>query len=215
MGLNNSGGNITYLKISQGRIAKRCQETDHGAIKCTNKEGNRVWFEQRFTSISGHIRNVFTRDHDYGKDLCIDILDGSDRYQLQMPYDSKYTKGFLRCLPNIDISREIYFTPWMKEVVENGATIKKTALYLSYGQGDENKIDWYWTKDNPMGLPSMVQTKYKGKDVWDDTEQLAYLMAYLNDTFLPKLGQSMRNESTTSSAQTDIVEYDDIDQLPF
>lgn len=189
MGLESGGGHKTYVKISNGRMAIRCEADTPGAIKCSNKDNTKTWYELRYPALSGFIGGVTTRQTEWGgkklTDLCISINDGADFFELQMPLDSKYSKGFLRCMPNIDLSRKISFNPWMKEVSEGGKVVKKTALYLQYSK--DEKIDWYWTKDNPLGLPDMVQTVFKGETVWDDTEQMKYLMAHLNDTFLPRL----------------------------
>lgn len=189
MGLNQGGGSKTYLKISAGKIAKRCAQTDPGAIACSNKDGTNKWFEQRFTSVSGMLKDVYQRTTEWGTDLCIDIVDAGETFQLQMPLDSRYSFGFFKCMPNIDVTKKITFTPWMKEVVaEGGKTVKKTALYLSYGPAKEDQIEWYWTKDMPNGLPPMEQIKNKkGQLEWSSWEQLNYLLDHLQHTFLPKL----------------------------
>lgn len=193
MGFNTGGGQKTYVKISHGKIARRCLETDAGAIACSNKDGTKKWFEQRFPSYTGFIKNVTKRKTEWGTDLCIDINDGSEAIELQMPWDSKYAKGFLKCMPNIDLSKQITFSPWMKEVVDNGKTIKKTMLYLSDGPTKEDQINWYWTKDNPFGLPEMKTVRVKGEDIWDDTEQMEYLEDHLTNTFLKRLAEAGDN----------------------
>ena len=195
MGLNEGGGHKTYMKISDGRIAVRCDETDPKAVLCTNKDKTKTWHERRYPSFTGFIRNVWVRTTEWGKDLCLDLHDGKDSFELQMNLDSKYAKGFLICMPNIPLDKQITFTPWMKEVKQDGKSIKKTNLYLSTGPSDEEKIEWFWTKDEPKGLPQMTEIKFKGETKWDDTDRMNYLLDHLTSTFLPKLGKALNEES--------------------
>lgn len=215
MGLNEGGGRKTYLKISDGRIAVRCQETDQGAIRCQNKEGTKVWWEKRYPSVTGKIKAAYIKTNDYGSDLCITLDDGKETFELFMKHDSKYAKGFFRCMPSIDLTKQITFSPWMKKAVENGKEIKKTMLYLSYGPGDDQQIPWYWTKENPLGLPQMKQVTVKGQQVWDDTDQMNYFNEHLNGVFAQRIkeaGQSplMNAGSLPADAYTEEEETGDI-----
>lgn len=186
MGLENSaGGSRVYLKISDGRVSRRCDANEKGAIECTNKDGSKTWHEVRYDQVSGYVTNVATRETDWGKDLCVTIEDEGIAYELQMKYDSRYAKGFLMVAPNVDFSRKIVFRPWMKIVDDK----KKTNLYLSH-QGDSDSIEWFWTKENPKDLPQMVVVKYKGKDVWDNTDQMNYLWDFMTNNVLPKIEQA-------------------------
>lgn len=215
MGLNEGGGRKTYVKVSDGRISVRCDESHPKAVKCTNKDGTRTWYELRYPSITGFIRNVWRRDTDWGQDLCIDLFDGKEEFELQLPFDSKYANGFFMCMPNIPLDKQITFTPWMKEVTQDGRQVKKTNLYLSTGPTDEDKIEWYWTKDEPKGLPQMVKVMLKGKEQWDNTERMAFLYQHLQETFLKKLGEQLRkddfrgHQAAAQVSETDLTNTED------
>ena len=59
MGLENSaGGSRVYLKISDGRVSRRCGANEKGAIECTNKDGSKTWHEVRYDQVSGFVTNV-------------------------------------------------------------------------------------------------------------------------------------------------------------
>ena len=183
MGLNQGGSsNRTYLSIAGGKIAKRVPEGTAGSIKCMSKDGTKIWYEERYTSLSGYITDVFKRvsEQGYGDQLCVVLKDGGNEYQIQMPWSSRYSSGFFLSMPNIDPAKEITLTPWSKEV--DGKT--RTMLYLRQGQED---IKWAWTKDNPGNMPEMKQIKVKGQVVWDDSERQEFFEKYLNDMFLPKV----------------------------
>lgn len=222
MGLGNNGASRIYLSISDGKIAQRCDENEQGAIKCSNKEGTSTWYEKRYGNVSGYIKDVTKRLPDnpkFGPQLQILIEDEGELFQLQMPWSSRYSNGFFKCMPNIDVSRKIEFNPWMK-VVDNA---KKTALYLKH-YGDQDSIPWAWTKDDPKDLPPMVKIKVKGVETWDDSDQQEYFENYLNNVFKPRLQKVERvvppNNFATAASKASVPsgpivgEVED-DDLPF
>jgi hypothetical protein len=209
MGLNQGGSsNRTYLSIAGGKIAKRVPEGTAGSIKCMSKDGTKIWYEERYTSLSGYITDVFKRvsEQGYGDQLCIVLKDQDSEYQIQMPWSSRYSSGFFMCMPNIDAGKEVTLTPWSKEV--DGKT--RTMLYLRQGQED---IKWAWTKDNPGNMPEMKQVKVKGQVVWDDSERQEFFEKHLNDIFLPQV-KSVSTIKKLDSHATEYVEHPG-DDLPF
>lgn len=210
MGLNQGGSsNRTYLSISDGKIAKRVPEGTAGSIKCMSKDGTKVWYEVRYSSLSGYITDAFKRvsEQGYGDQLCLVLKDGEEEYQIQMPWSSRYSSGFFLSMPNIDAGKEITLTPWAKEI--DGK--KKTMLYLRHGQED---IKWAWTKDNPGNMPEMKQVKVKGQVVWDDSDRQEFFEKHLNDIFLPQI-KAVRTINKLDSKATEYVEHPGDDDLPF
>jgi len=181
MGLNN-GKSKTYLKISDGKVSIKVNEGSEGAIKCTNKDGSKVWYEKRHSSISGRIVGIHKRDHDFGSDLCINIEDGGERFELQMPWSSSYATGFFCSMPNIDFDSRLVINPWMKIVEDK----KKTALYIKK-EGEEESVKWFWTRESPGDCPPMVQIMVKGVLTWDDSARQVFFAKYLKEFILPKL----------------------------
>ena len=211
MGLNQGGSsNRTYLSIAGGKIAKRVPEGTAGSIKCMSKDGTKIWYEERYASLSGYITDAFKRvsEQGYGDQLCIVLKDGDKEYQIQMPWSSRYSSGFFLSMPNIDAGKEITLTPWSKEI--DGKT--RTMLYLRHGQED---IKWGWTKDNPGNMPEMKQIKVKGQVVWDDTERQEFFEKHLNDIFLPQVKAVNSVKKLDSYAAPQVVEDPDDDGLPF
>jgi hypothetical protein len=183
MGFNSGGGQKTYLKISDGKISVKVNEGTENAVKCTNKDGSKTWWERRYPSFTGKITGIRKRVTDWGADLCIDIDDVGEEYELQMPWSSGYSSGFFLAMPNIKFDNEVTFSPWMKVVDDK----KKTSLFI-HNFGEKDSVKWAWTKDAPGDLPPMVQLKVKGKDVWDDTERQEYFEKYIAEKINPKLG---------------------------
>ena len=196
MGLNQGGSTSkTYLSISDGKIAKKVKTEEPGAVKCTSKDGSKTWWEHRYRSISGKIKGIQKVDSSvgFGSRLVIDIQDGPDSFALEMPWSSRYSSGFFLAMPNIDVTKHIEFAPWMKEI--DGK--KKTMLYLKH-EGEKDNIAWYWTKENPQGLPDMKKIRVKGIDVWDDSERQDYFENYMNETFSKKLETPTKQEVSNS-----------------
>jgi hypothetical protein len=100
----------------------------------------------------------------------VTVTDGEETFILSWNYSSRYTNHFFRALPNIDIAQEVKINPWSMRDKNDPS---KTAIGLSMYQGG-NKVEFYYTKDEPRDMPDLVQTKVKGKVQWDDSDQLEF-----------------------------------------
>jgi hypothetical protein len=80
-----------YLYIIDGVIS---QKTSEGmGVKRTNKNGAEVW-ELQFHSITGRIEKFNIQETKVGEQLCVIIVDGSERCTLQIPVESSYFSSF-------------------------------------------------------------------------------------------------------------------------
>lgn len=193
MGLNEGGGNRTYLKISDGRISKRVPEGTKGAIECFNKDKTKTWWEARYPSVTGRVADIKKRTTEWGVDLCLTIDDGRELFELQMPWSSGYSSGFFCCMPNIDFTGPVTFTPWMKIVDDK----KKTALYITNGEAaiGKDNVEWYWTKNTPYDCPPMKKVMFKGKESWDDTERQEFFEKFIEEIVMPQLKAAPEGEN--------------------
>lgn len=213
MGLgNHSGGNTTYLTIINGKITRKVSEGTPNAVPRTNKQGN-VVYELHYDSLSGMIKSIDTKDGDFGKQWLVNIVDDLDNFQLQIPYSGKYAYSILRRLPNIDFN--------MPVMIKTGIYEEKSYLTISQ---DGEKVEYFFTKDNPNGLPEMEQIQVKGKPTWDDTKRLIWLENYVYENITPQLkaihgiadetpapNVSTPQENSSAPDPTDIDDQD----LPF
>jgi len=62
-------------------------------------------------------------------------------------------------------------------------------------------------------LPQLVKTKFKGKDVWDDTDMMAFLEEMVNTKIKPKLKGATSTIAATATANA--VEGEDDGEMPF
>ena len=166
MGLDNRAtGN--FITIYDGKFTQKVPVGTKGSVARTNKLGTVVneMFYDRFT---GKLVGIKTQDGTYGKSWIFSFKDRDEVYHLQLSYSNGFATNFLKMLPNVDLNSEMTVQPSVKEV--DGK--KKSSLFINqHGVS----LKHAYTRDNPNGLPPMVPIMVKGVQVWDDTDQLAFL----------------------------------------
>jgi hypothetical protein len=182
MALGNNN-NAIFLNIADGKIIRRFQNPTKDSRERTLQKGpnaGKVVHEEVYSFVEGLITDIQTKDSEYGKSWLVTIEDNGEKYILQMDYSSGYSSSFLKALPNVDISAKVKLSP--KMTIEGDK--KKTTLFINqHGQAAKH----FYTKDNPNGLPQMVQKKVKGKMQWDDSEMMEFFENMVKNEILPKL----------------------------
>ena len=178
MGLDNREGG-QYITILGGKFCQRVPESTEGAVQRTNKLG-KVVFEKFYDSFTGKLVNIKTTDGAYGKSWVFDFQDQKEVYHLQLSYSNSFATALLKMLPNADLSKPMKVQPAVKEV--DGKN--KSSLFISQ---DGITLKHAFTKENPNGMPPMVEITVKGVKVWDDTDRLVFLKNMVETQILPKL----------------------------
>jgi len=171
--------NAIYLTIAEGKICRRVQTKTPESIERLTKD-NKLVYEEFYKGWNGTITDIKTRENDYGKNWMIHLIDENGEYILQLPYSSGYSASFLKALPNLDPMQPVTITPSLK--IEGDK--KRTSLFLNQ---NGTALKWAYTKDNPNGLPQLMQIKVKGKTTWDDSDIMEFLENMVNNEFLPKI----------------------------
>ena len=164
------GAHIIFLQIADGKIVRQHKESTPETTQRTTKTG-KVVHEEFFKDLTGYIRNILTKENDYGKQWQISFADSEDLYVVSMPYSSRYAASFLKALPNVDAKEPVRFMPW--SMIDKNDPMKKITGITMY-QNDV-KVLAAFTKEDPNGLPQMKKIKIKGKEQWDDSEQNEFL----------------------------------------
>ena len=182
MALGNNNSAI-YLSIADGKIVRRFKEPTSKTKERTITKGpnaGKVVYEEHYDFVEGTITDIQTKESDYGKTWNISMRDGSENFTLQMDYSGGYASAFLKALPNIDVNAKVKISPKMSIVDDK----KKVTVFLNQnGQAAKHA----YTKDNPNGLPQMVQKKVKGVLTWDDSDMMEFLENMVKEEILPKL----------------------------
>ena len=177
MGAKNNQTNYSYYAVFNGKFAQKVTAETPGAVSRKNKN-DVVVYELLFDTLEGKLLTIETRDGDYGKEIHFIISDGKEMMKLQTQFSSATAKSYLSRLLNCDLTGTLEFCVGLdKEKERTFAFIKQ----------DGQTVKSMFTKDNPNGMPEMVQKKVKGKLVWDDSEQLEFLEKLMTEKIIPKL----------------------------
>ena len=206
MGLKNGLGKRTYLAIREGKIAKNIGDKKY----------------ELYDSFEGTIVGISTRDGMYGQELCLDLKDNGEVYQLQLRIKGEDKPGqlakqtshfiaFAHCCPIIDPTKPIEFIPSLKIVDEK----KRAALFLK--QNGET-LKWAFKKGEGMPDPEEVFDK-KGELVsidWSEVE--TFRMNKVNE-FSAKVREAasfnnMMASEVVEDSSEDLTPLED-DDLPF
>lgn len=193
-----STGKFMSVLSEAGKFTERAQEGDPKAVTRINKE-NRTVHELHHDAFVGKLVDIKTRDSDkYGKSWVFDFADVPTKevYHLQLSYSNGLAKAIIKMLPNLDLTKEFKMSLSRKD--------DKTSIFINQ---EGQSIKYAHTRENPNGLPDMVKIMVKGKETWDDTEQLAFLEKMVNDTIIPRL----KNEKplTEFAPKTSVNTFED------
>ncbi len=191
MAAGNSGRALFY-SILQGKICRSFQSATSKSVQRTNKN-NKIVHEEFYDWIDGIITEITTKEHaEYGKFWLIRLQDGETSQILQMNFSSGYSQAFLKLLPNVDLSSSVKIIPSEKEVEGK----KKTSIFITqHGKS----LKHFWTKDLPGDLPPLRKIKIKGKESWDDSDQMEFFEEYVRAEVAPKLSHSTHSASAAPS----------------
>lgn len=191
MGLNKHGDGGIYLGVSDGSLVQQHKDPIPGkTVTRTTKTGKTV-HEEKFDYIEGLLISLKTKENDYGKQYILGVQDGEDKYYINLPYSSRYSTSFLKCLPGVDLSKVVKLMPWSMQD-KNDASKKITGITMWQ---DGEKLTPAYTKENPNGLPEMKKVKIKGKDTWDSFEMDQFLEAMAMKKFVNEEVKEQKTES--------------------
>lgn len=181
MGLNKSANEgMIFLSVANGKLVREHKEKNEVTAERVNKKGRTV-HEEFFKDLTGVITEISTRENDFGKQWQVIIVDGNDKFMVQMPYSGRYSSSFLKALPNVSQGEAIRFSPWeMQDKKDASRKITGVTMYQNDGNGWV-KIPSAYTKEDPNGLPEMRKVKIKGKETWDDGDMMEFLEAMAKD----------------------------------
>ena len=180
----------TYLNFSNGKVVQEWKDQPkeewvpqgyelktRTISKGVNQGKERYYVE--FDGVSGEVLDIALEKTDNGNRIVVTLVDDGKTYILQTDMDSAYGESLLMVMNNIDLTKEITFQPWLMNADEwfklTGKSIKGTKSGLTIKQ-DGVKVSKYYTKEEPNGLPAMVQKTVKGETKWnsDDRDNFLY-----------------------------------------
>ena len=205
---NTETGGFKYLSFMAGKFVQRVPEGTKGAEPRELKKGPKIGttiHELKYDKLGGQIINVETEQSEYGQQLHIyldvsTVEEPDSKIKLSLSLSSGPAKGFLSRLPVIDFLKDVELKGFYIEKKEKPG---KFGTYLVPYQ-DGQKLASFYTREEPKGLPQMVQIKVKGLLVWDDSDQLAFFEGLIKNTVFP--------EATEEPAPVEYVEEEDTEE---
>ena len=210
MALGDNTGGHTFLNIKEGKVSYK--------DKKTNEKKTCDFVEGTITGVKFEIKEWEGKKYEQ---VSVDIIDGEDKYILQMKTNSGYFRAFCNCLKSGDTSKRTKFTPTYSE---DGAS-KSSGMFVNQ-QGDAKSLSWYSTKKDPKDVPQLKPVTFNGETKWDSTEQLKYWRDWLsgikwNTEFEASSHSQPSASNTTVTAITPVqsensgIVSDDDGDLPF
>ena len=172
-----------YYSVKNGKVVqdlgKERPEVMDGISERVNKNGVTV-YEIVNDFIAGKIIALELQDPpeehpDYKSQMMITIEGQSgNKAIVRVPFDSAYGRGFLLSAEGIDFNNEVELEPYKYLDKKTGKDKMGLSVYQNGAQ-----LPWTMgTKANPGDVPKLIETTFKGKKVWDNTEQLNYFYKF-------------------------------------
>ena len=177
------GTKVIFLKIINGKIARKTTEADPNAEKYTNRDGAETWYEF-YKSAVGLITSITHKDppeqhKEWSGNWNINLKAGDNNLCLQLSEGSGYANAFFCILPNIDPNYTVTITPQEKETVWNGVAKNSRTVFINQ-QGQA--LSWYYKKDDMKDMPEIKKIEMRGKKtVWDDFERNEFFKKLMAD----------------------------------
>lgn len=163
MGLNESSNEKrTYLNIVGGKFAKRVDATTPNAIEREIEyEGvKRMIHELHYKSLDAFIKGIEIKEGGkFGDQLLLNMDDVGDGFTVTLGINSREAKGFMQCLPNIDLTKYVTLEPYNYERKKDG----KKMIGMGVKQDTENVKYFY---DEHSGFPNLGEEQV-GKDEFE------------------------------------------------
>lgn len=160
MGLEKNQGKLIFINIKEGKLY----------IK--PKDGEVQFFDK----LSGTIVKVEFSEEEYqGKKYekaKFLMVDGDDKFLLQIRTDSGYFRGLCNKLKSGDPTKPLKISASYK--MENDKP-QTTCFVEQNGQS----LKHTFTKDNPGDYPQLEKISFRGQDMWDGTKQIQYWKDWL------------------------------------
>lgn len=173
-----------YVSIFKGNCEVSVPAPTTGSITRTTESG-KVKHVQHFDFLKGRVVDAYKSENEWeGKtisSLNIAVQDGGEDYVFSLSWNSRPVSAFFNAMQNIDYSKPVTFSPYIKDERTN------LAIYQDDASGKSALVPWSYTKDSPGDKPAWEQIKVKGELVWDNTKEIEFYMNILETVVKPKI----------------------------
>lgn len=190
MALGDNNGSIKYLHIKNGKISYKKNKEDSEYSQCGFVEGiiTGVKFEDKEYQGKKYIQAGIT------------IVDGDEKYLLQMDINSGYFISFCNSMRSGDLTKRVKISPWLTEKDNK----KKSGIFV---EQNGSSLKWFSTKENPNGVPPLEAVEFEGQKKWSNYKQRMFWKGWLEKaTFGSEFEASSMSQPpvTGSPAKTNV-----------
>lgn len=189
-----SGSNTIYLQAKHYSLWREIkQQVDEcETVQVTNPKTGVVSnkFGYRYDSVTGHVVDVVWYDTEkkyptryFG--FKMHIQDGTDKYVLDMPFNSQFLRRFLKIAPSVDWTKPLSITVFKGRKKDSDA--EEMAVW--FRQNGET-LKQYFTRDQPHGMPEATFDDVEQK--WDFKAQHRWLTDRLKNETIPAIQESAK-----------------------
>ena len=211
---------VKYWNFSKGQFTRRVSENHKGATPRVLEQGpntGKTIHEIFMDQVTGQIVEIKVREGDYGKSfqILIDVTEDEQSPEF-FAVDFRFNstgKSLLKKLPNIDLTKDVALVGYAID----GTNSKGEAVTNYYAvpyQGEISKAGKVlpaYTMEEPNGYPEMKKIKVKGKNTWDDTDQLEFLENLINSI----KWEGQQEQEAPEAVETPEIEDEETEEVPF
>ena len=202
--------NRIYLSVGFGRLRKKAEKGDVGAIERTSKDGTKLYAVE-YKYVTGNLENVLFRDDEkYGKSWILQMKDGDEHYGIQFSENSRYASDLLKRIPNMHRNQQYTIMPYDFEAdgkrkvglsIKNMAGEKVESYYEKFTKTPEGGT-WEYLYGFPA-FPKGEKNKDRIKIYFME------LMIFLRERALKHIGENFKKELEPE------IQHDNPDDLPW
>lgn len=181
-----SNNRFIYLEVKHYCLWRQMKKPVEGteAVEVKNPTTNAISTKHgfKYDEVEGFV--VKMEKYDTGKKYPtryfgykMHILDGAERYVVDMPYKSQFFRRFLKVAANIDFTKRLSITVFKGKKEAGGDEL--AAWFRQGGATVKN----YYTKEAPRGMPQAYQDPHTLE--WDFRAQHSWLVERFTEDIVP------------------------------
>lgn len=210
MGRTESRGSQNYVTIlgSEGNFRLEVPEGTEGCVarEYEDKDKNKkIKYEMVFDAIDGDIVDMELYEGNYGTNLLITLQHEDGKDVISFNTNTNYGEDILKKLPNVDVTKPIYFSPY-KFIGDNGKDLRGvTVKQKDCGWNDDKVPNFFYDPDKKKPVNGAEKVKFpkatkKGgisKDKWRAyfNEMRIFMIDYADENIVSKFEKEEKPEA--------------------
>lgn len=192
MGLKKTGSAGTWLSLAEGKFRLKTGDNSY----------------EEYAIVEGRVADIRFVDKEYQgskyRAVVVTLTDGMDRYSFSVSMSSGYARQLLYKLATADLTQPVELQPTYSEI--DGK--KVSGMFVTQGG---RPCRQKWTKENPGDMPPMKAVEVKGRKIYDDSEQLAFIEKYVATEMLPVIQSATESGDVEAPVAAEVQD----DDVPF